>query len=47
MPFKSLYPDVKIPEVSLSEYVLEHAQKLGDKPALIDGASGRTITYGQ
>jgi acyl-CoA synthetase (AMP-forming)/AMP-acid ligase II len=47
MPFKSLYPDVKIPEISLSEYVLEDAQRRGDKPAFIDGASGRTITYGQ
>jgi len=47
MPFKSLYPDVKIPEVSLSAFVLEHAQQRGDKPAFIDGASGRVITYGQ
>jgi acyl-CoA synthetase (AMP-forming)/AMP-acid ligase II len=47
MPFDSLYPDVKIPEVSLTAFVLEHAEQRGDKPALIDGASGRTITYAQ
>ena len=46
MAFKRLYPDVEIPEVSLSAYVPEHAQQHGDKPAIIDGASGRTITYG-
>jgi acyl-CoA synthetase (AMP-forming)/AMP-acid ligase II len=29
------------------EYVLQNAAALGDKPAMIDAASGRTITYGQ
>src|SRR5262245_53098962 len=47
MIFKSLYPDVTIPEVSLTAFVLGQARELGDKPALIDGPSGRTITYGQ
>jgi len=47
MIFKSLYPDVTIPEVSLTAFVLAQARELGDKPALIDGPSGRTITYGQ
>ena len=37
MPFRSLYPDVEIPEVALGDYVLRNAQTLGDKPALIDG----------
>src|SRR5262249_21143063 len=40
-------PDVAIPEVSITEYVLRHAARLHDKPALIDGPSGRTLTYGQ
>ncbi len=44
---RSTSPDVTIPEVSITEYVLRHAERLGDKPALIDGPSGRTITYGQ
>ncbi len=45
MVFASPLPDVEIPDVPLTEYVLAHAERLGDKPALIDGGSGRTITY--
>jgi len=45
MVFASPLPDVEIPAVPLTEYVLERAAELGDKPALIDGSSGRTITY--
>jgi len=37
---------VSIPDVSITDYVLRHAARLGDKPALIDGPTGRTITYG-
>ncbi|HXV42122.1 MAG TPA: 4-coumarate--CoA ligase family protein [Anaerolineae bacterium] len=47
MIFKSIFPDITIPEVSLPEFVLHRAPELGDKPALIDGPSGRTLTYGQ
>jgi len=43
----STSPDVAIPNVSITEYVLRHAARLHDKPALIDGPSGRTLTYGQ
>ena len=39
------WPDVDIPDVSLSAYVLADAEKRGDRPALIDGLSGRTLTY--
>ena len=45
MVFASPLPDVEIPDVALTEYVLEHAARLGDKPRLIDGGSGRTLTY--
>jgi acyl-CoA synthetase (AMP-forming)/AMP-acid ligase II len=45
MVFASPLPDVEIPDVPLTEYVLAHAERLGDKPALIDGGSGRTLTY--
>ncbi len=45
MVFASPLPPIAIPDVPLSEYVLEHATRLGDKPALIDGPSGRTLTY--
>ncbi len=47
MPFRSPYPDVAIPATALGAYVFERAATLGDKPALIDGPSGRTITYAQ
>jgi acyl-CoA synthetase (AMP-forming)/AMP-acid ligase II len=47
MIFKSASPDVSIPSVPIHEYVLRHAQRLAAKPALIDGPSGRTLTYGQ
>ena len=45
MVFASPLPDVDIPDVPLTEYVLANATRLGDKPALVDGASGRTLTY--
>jgi acyl-CoA synthetase (AMP-forming)/AMP-acid ligase II len=47
MIFKSPHPSVKIPEISLTDYVLRRADELGEKPALIDGPSGRTYSYGQ
>lgn len=47
MIFRSPLAPVHIPEVSLTEFVLQRAQQLADKPALIDGLSGRTMTYGQ
>ncbi|HEX2126738.1 MAG TPA: AMP-binding protein, partial [Thermoleophilaceae bacterium] len=40
-------PDVEIPDADLTSFVLEHAAGRADKPALIDGPSGRTLTYGQ
>jgi len=47
MIFKSPYPDVEIAEVSLPEFILERIKPFADRPALIDGLSGRTYTYGQ
>ncbi|HJN44193.1 MAG TPA: 4-coumarate--CoA ligase family protein [Vicinamibacterales bacterium] len=47
MIYRSPYPDVDIPNVSLQDHLFEHAAKYTDKPALIDGPTGRTITYGQ
>lgn len=43
----STSPRVSIPDVPIVEYVLRHAERLGDKPALIDGPTGRTMTYRQ
>jgi acyl-CoA synthetase (AMP-forming)/AMP-acid ligase II len=47
MVYRSLLPDVEIPAIPLADYVLEHAARRGDLPALIDGPTGRTITYGE
>jgi acyl-CoA synthetase (AMP-forming)/AMP-acid ligase II len=40
-------PAVTFPEIAITEYVLRHAERLADKAALIDGPSGRTLTYRQ
>ena len=45
--YKSDHPDVSIPNVSITDHVLRHAERLADKPAFIEGMSGRTVTYGQ
>jgi acyl-CoA synthetase (AMP-forming)/AMP-acid ligase II len=47
MVVKSTSPDVTVPDVPITEYVLRHVDRLGDKPALIDGPTGRTLTYRQ
>ena len=47
MIFRSPFPDITIPDVSITTFVLQHAQRLADKPALIDAPTGRTLTYGQ
>ncbi|MET0627370.1 MAG: AMP-binding protein [Acidimicrobiia bacterium] len=39
--------DFDVPDVLITELVLRHVGALGDKPALVDAASGRTITYAQ
>jgi acyl-CoA synthetase (AMP-forming)/AMP-acid ligase II len=38
---------VDIPDVTVPAFVLRHADRLAGKPALIDGPTGRTLTYGQ
>lgn len=47
MIYRSPFPDVEIPVVSLPTYLFEHADQWTDKPALIDGPTNRTLTYGQ
>ena len=47
MIFRSPYPEVTIPDTPLTPFVLAHARTLGAKPALIDGASGRAISYAE
>ena len=45
MIIKGPYQDVSIPETALTPFVLHRAQELGDKPALIDGPTGRRVSY--
>jgi acyl-CoA synthetase (AMP-forming)/AMP-acid ligase II len=46
MPFRSPYPDVVIPDLPLTNFVLGGASAHADRPALVDGVSGHTISYG-
>lgn len=43
----SPFPPVDIPDTALVPFVMRHAERLADKPALIDGTTGRTLTYGE
>ena len=47
MIIRSPHPDIAIPDIALTPFVLRHAERLAAKPALIDGESGRTLTYGE
>src|SRR6476660_7593474 len=47
MIYNSPYPDITVPNLTLAQFVLQHAAELGDAPALIDGPSGRTLSYKQ
>lgn len=48
MIFKSPHPHIDIPDnVSLPQYIFQDLGPFVDKPALVDGLSGRTLTYGQ
>lgn len=47
MIFRSPHAPVAIPEISITDYILSSASSHGTKPALIDGTTGRTITYSQ
>src|ERR1043166_4122665 len=47
MIFRGPYPDVAIPEVSLTDFIFKPTAEVKDKPALIDGPTGCAITYAQ
>ena len=47
MIYHSPLPDMAIPDVPLTPIVLRRAAERGDKPAFVDGSSGRTLTYGE
>jgi len=45
MIFRAPEAPLAIPEIALTPFLLGRADGLGDKPALIDAPSGRTLTY--
>src|SRR5512144_1575853 len=47
MIHRSPWPDVAIPAMSYSDFVFANTDDWSDRPAFIDGPSGRTLTHGQ
>ena len=45
--FNSPLPDVVIPDVPITEYVMQMCAEKSDHPAIIDGASGETLSFSQ
>ena len=43
----STLPDEELPEVSITDYVLRYADERPDTPALIEGPTGRVVTFGE
>jgi acyl-CoA synthetase (AMP-forming)/AMP-acid ligase II len=42
---RSQDPEVEIPDLTITELVLGRAEEFGDRPALVDGPTGRTLTF--
>ena len=47
MIYRSSRPPVTIPNTPVADFVLARAHARGDRAALVDSITGRTITYGQ
>jgi PAS domain S-box-containing protein len=47
MIHSSPFPDVPVPEIPLVEFVFANASSRSSKPALIDGVTGRVVTYAE
>jgi acyl-CoA synthetase (AMP-forming)/AMP-acid ligase II len=47
MIFRGPYPDVEIPEVSLTDFIFNSTAQFQSKTALIDGPTGRSFTYAE
>jgi acyl-CoA synthetase (AMP-forming)/AMP-acid ligase II len=45
--FRSPLPDIAIPDELLTPYVMARAADLADEVALVDGSSGRQVTYAE
>ena len=44
---RSPHPDVEIPDVALTPFIFSRVEARAEKAALVDGATGRTLTYGE
>ena len=47
MPIRSPHPDVHVPDVTLTDFVLGGAAARGERPAIVDAVSGAVLTYAQ
>jgi acyl-CoA synthetase (AMP-forming)/AMP-acid ligase II len=47
MAIRSPHPDVAVPDVTLSDFVLAGAAARGERPAIVDAVSGAVLTYAQ
>ncbi len=47
MIYRSPYPDVAIPEIAYSDYILADVDRWADQTAFIDGPSGRSLSFAQ
>src|SRR5262245_10723135 len=45
MIYRSPFPDVDVPIAAFTDYVFDRAGQYADKPAIIDGDTGATLTY--
>ncbi|HVD93974.1 MAG TPA: AMP-binding protein, partial [Vicinamibacterales bacterium] len=45
--YRSPHPAIAIPDTPLATFVLARAAERGDRPALVDSTTGRTINYAQ
>ncbi|MCP4869621.1 MAG: 4-coumarate--CoA ligase family protein [Proteobacteria bacterium] len=45
MILRSTKPDPVVPDLTVTQYILQRADELGDKAAFIEGTSGREVTY--
>jgi acyl-CoA synthetase (AMP-forming)/AMP-acid ligase II len=45
MIFRAPEPPLGVPDLPLTPFLLDRARERGDKPAFIDGPTGRTLTY--
>jgi acyl-CoA synthetase (AMP-forming)/AMP-acid ligase II len=47
MIYRSPHPDIALPDESFTDFIFASADAFADKPALVEGPTGRTIRYGE